>query len=91
MNDLDKIAARFLSEQIKNRREDLIVISRPKAPPFLAGFTPSGKAAWAHSIHLARQFDVQSADLSEAMTSVRAIEQEVVITPIVPKTRAAGA
>jgi hypothetical protein len=90
MNDLDKIAARFLSQQIKNRRDDLVVISRPRAPSFLAGFTPSGKAAWTHSIHLAQQFDFKAADLSEAMTRAQATEQEVVITPILPKSRAAG-
>jgi hypothetical protein len=91
MNDLDKIAARFLSQQIKNRRDDLVVISRPKAPSFLAGFTPSGRAAWTHSIDLAQQFDVEMVDLSEATTRANATEQEVFITPIPPKSKAAGA
>jgi hypothetical protein len=91
MNELDKIAARFLSQQIKNRRYDRVVICRPKAPSFLAGFTPSGRAAWTHSIHLAQQFDVETMDLSEAMTRAHATEQEVDITPILPKSKAAGA
>jgi hypothetical protein len=91
MNELDRIAARFLSQQIKNRRNDRVVISRPKAPSFLAGFTPTGRAAWTHSIHLAQQFDVETVDLSEAMTRAHATEQEVVITPILPKSKAAGA
>jgi hypothetical protein len=91
MNELDKIAARFLSQQIKNRRYDRVVICRPKAPSFLAGFTPSGRAAWTHSIHLAQQFDVETTDLSEAMTRAHATEQEVVITPVLPKSKAAGA
>jgi hypothetical protein len=91
MNELDKIAARFLSQQIKNRRDERVVICRRKAPSFLAGFTPSGRAAWTHSIHLAQQFDVETADLSEAMTRAHATEQEVAITPILPKSKAAGA
>jgi hypothetical protein len=91
MNELDKIAARYLSEQIKNRRDDRVVISRPKAPSFLAGFTPSGRAAWTHSIHLALQFDVETTDLSEAMTRAYGMEQEVAITPILPRSKAAGA
>ena len=91
MNELDKIAARYLSQEIKNRRDDRVVISRPRAPSFLAGFTPSGRAAWTHSIHLAQQFEIETADLSEAMTRVYGMDQEVVITPILPKSKAAGA
>src|SRR5580704_7250646 len=91
MNELDKIAARFLSQQIKNRRDDRVVISRPKAPSFLAGFTPSGRAAWTHSVHLAQPFDVETVDLSEAVTKAHATEQDVVIMPIPPKSKTAGA
>lgn len=91
MDELDRIAARFLSQQIKNRRDDRVVISRLKAPSYLAGFTPSGRAAWTHSVHLAQPFDVETVDLSEAMTKAHATEQDVVITPIPPKSKAAGA
>jgi hypothetical protein len=91
MNELDRIAARFVSQQIKNRRDDRVVISRPKAPSFLAGFTPSGRAAWTHSIHLAQLFEVETTDLSEAMTRAYGTDQEVAITPILPKSKAAGA
>jgi hypothetical protein len=91
MNELDRIAAQFLSQQIKNRRDDRVVISRPKAPSYLAGFTPSGRAAWTHSVHLAQPFDVETVDLSEAMTKAHATEQDVLITPIPAKSKAAGA
>jgi hypothetical protein len=91
MNELDKIAARYLSQQIKNRHDDRVVISRPKEPSFLAGFTPSGRAAWTHSIHLAQQFDLETADLSEAMTRAYGMDPEVAVMPIVPKSRATGA
>jgi hypothetical protein len=91
MNELDRIAARFLSQQIKNRRDDRVVISRPKAPSYLAGFTPSGRAAWTHSVHLAQPFDIETVDLSEAVTKAHATEQDVVIMPIRPRSKAAGA
>jgi hypothetical protein len=91
MSELDKIAAKYLSQEIKNRRDDRVVICRAKSPSFLAGFTPSGRAAWTHSIHLAQPFEIETTDLSEAMTRAYGMDQDVVITPFLPKSKAAGA